>query len=478
MTTPLTYDDAAHLLRRMGFGGSPDEINTLIPKGREGAVDYLINYQNIDNSAMESVLSSSFDFSDPTDNKFFNQNEIRRWWYTRMMLTKRQFEEKMTLFWHNHFATALSKVKDIYMYIQNLTLRAHALDQFDSLLLKVAQDPAMLIWLDGITNVAGAPNENFARELQELFTMGPNDLVTGTPNYTEDDVKQIARAFTGWRFSIDKNDPLNVQFVVNPSQHDNGSKTIYGQTANFDGTDVLTVICARQATPRFLVNKLFEFFVYPLDLTKSKDLSTIDQFANVYLSNNHSITELVRSIFTSDEFFGTQARFGLIKNPAEIIVSAIRTIGGSYTPGTTTQRDSSLYTNSANMGMDIFNPPDVSGWKLNLGWVDTGAMLQRYNYVDSILTNRSNGPNDRGGSITNDQLKTLVGANAKKTVKNLLHATGPLQVDSHTIKVLSNYLQIDDNGNPTTFTGDNTSIDKKVRGLVHQVMALTEFQLN
>lgn len=478
MTTSMTYDDAAHLLRRMGFGGSSDEINALVPMGREGAVNFLTNYQAIDDSALDSVLSSSFDFSDPTDNKNFNATEIKRWWYTRMALTKRQFEEKMTLFWHNHFATALSKVPDIYMYIQNLTLRAHALDQFDNLLLNVAQDPAMLIWLDGITNVATAPNENFARELQELFTMGINDVVTGVQNYTEDDVKQIARAFTGWRFVTNRSNLFNPQFEEVAAQHDSGSKTIYGQTANFDGTDVITVICARQATPRFLVNKIFEFFVYPLDLTSQSDLATIDKFANIYLNNNHSVQQLMTAVFTSDEFFSDRARFALIKNPAEMIVGAIRLSGGQYNPGPLTHRDSSLFTHSENMGMDIFNPPDVSGWKLNLGWVNTGAALERFNYANMYVSNRFTSSSTPGPSVSSTQLQTYVASTAKKTVKNALQALGPLNISNHTVRVLRNYLLADDNGNPSTFTGDATGVDEKVRGLLHQIMCMVEFQLN
>ncbi|MGH9822614.1 MAG: DUF1800 domain-containing protein [Blastocatellia bacterium] len=478
MTTPLTYDDTAHLLRRMGFGGSATEINALVPMGREGAANFLINYQAIDDSALETVLSNSFDFSDPTNNKAFNANEIRRWWYTRMALTKRQFQEKMTLFWHDHFATALSKVQDTYMYIQNLTLRSHALDQFDNLLLEVARDPAMLIWLDGITNINTAPNENFGRELEELFTMGINDVVAGTPNYTQTDVEQIARAFTGWKFTVSRANLFSPQFIENASQHDNGSKTIYGETANFDGTDVITLICARQATPRFIINKMFAFFVYPLDLTNQADLSTIDKFAAVYMSNNHSIQELVRSLFTSDEFFSDRARFALIKNPAELIVGAIRMLGGQYNPGSLTRRDGTLYTRSQNMGLDIFNPPDVSGWKPNLGWINTGAMLERFNYADLYVTNRFTNSATPGPSVSNTQLQSYIGPTAKKTVKNVLQALGPLVTDTHTVKVLRNYLQTDDNGNPTTFTGDATGIDEKMRGLVHQIMCLPEFQLN
>src|SRR5262249_32772386 len=336
----LSVDDAAHLLRRMGFGGTSDEINNLMSMGREGAVDHLVNYGNIDDSALTGAAgdgispafnASSFDFSDPNNNTNFNDNEIKRWWMTRMVLTKRQFQEKMTLFWHNHFATALSKVARQYMYLQNLAFRNHGLDQFDNLLLSVAQAPAMLIWLDTITNIKGRANENWARELQELFTMGQNNLVTGQANYTQFDITQIARAFTGWSFrKTPGGGPFDYQFFVNASQHDDGQKTIYNQVANFSGQDVITTIAGREKTGQFLTKKLFEFFVYPLDLTNSSDVATIAKFAGVYMSNNHSIKALVTAIFTSDEFFSDRARFGLVKNPVEFIVSAIRMPGGLY----------------------------------------------------------------------------------------------------------------------------------------------------
>src|SRR5215831_2696888 len=216
----ITYDQAAHLLRRMGFGGSPDTIPALAGLDRQAAVDSMIAYGSADNSALENLLKSSFDFSAPNNPNSFNRGEIERWWFTRMALTRRPFEEKLTLFWHNHFATAVSKVPELFMFVQNQMLRANGLARFDDLLLKVARDPAMLIWLDGISNVKSRPNENFARELQELFTMGITDVVTGEPNYTEDDVKQIARAFTGWKFGQpDPSKPFNFITIVNPGEH-------------------------------------------------------------------------------------------------------------------------------------------------------------------------------------------------------------------------------------------------------------------
>ncbi len=263
----LSYDEGAHLLRRAGFGGAPEEIDDLSARGREGAVDFLINFNQIDNSAMESLLATSFNLTGDG----INNGEIRRWWFTRMVNTKRQFEEKMTLFWHNHFATSSSKVQDFFMLNQNVLLRQGVLDRFDSLLLKVSQDAAMLIWLDNITNVLGKPNENFGRELQELFTMGIKDVVTDEQNYTEQDVKEVARAFTGWNYR--RQSPF--AFQLNASQHDNGSKSIYtgtpwAQTGNLSGEDVITIISARPATARYLTWKLFNFFVYPVT-TSSAD---------------------------------------------------------------------------------------------------------------------------------------------------------------------------------------------------------------
>jgi uncharacterized protein (DUF1800 family) len=469
----LSFEQAAHLLRRMGFGGTPEEYDDLSSRGREGAVDYLINYGQIDNSAMDALLASSFDFSNPEDNNKLNNTEIRRWWFTRMFNTRRQFEEKMTLFWHNHFATSSSKVQDNFMYTQNTILRQFSLDRFDNLLLKVSQDAAMLIWLDNITNVLGKPNENFGRELQELFTMGINDVVTGQANYTEQDVKEVARAFTGWNYQ--RRTPFTFQLVAN--QHDNGSKTIYGQTANFSGEDVITIIAARPATARYLTWKLFNFFVYPVT-TSSADKSTIDRFAQVYLNNNHSIKELVRAIFTSDEFFSDRALFSLVKQPAELVVGPVRMLGGVFNPGTASSRGSSTVpqNSSRNMGQDLFGPPDVSGWDYNLGWVNTASMLERFNYANTFLTNRNT--TAAGLSVTTAQLKTHTKSKSKKTVKRFLSTLGPLDVGGDTRKTLQSYLEAGDNGQPVGFTDDDATIDKKVRGLVHQIICLPEFQLN
>ncbi|HKV40231.1 MAG TPA: DUF1800 domain-containing protein, partial [Blastocatellia bacterium] len=381
--TAMTVDDAAHLLRRMGLGSSPIEINKLPRKTRALAVDSLLNFGVIDNSALENRLAKNFN-----PKRFTPNDDLQMWWIVRMVLTARPFEEKMTFFWHNHFATSLTKVPYPLMYIQNLTLRASCLDRFDSLLLKVSQDPAMLVWLDGVTSSAGAPNENYGRELQELFTMGTHDIVTGEPNYTEQDVKEIARAFTGWRFTMKDGKHPRTIFSIDPGEHDNGVKTIYGQQANFTGEDVVTIISAKRATARFLVNKLFKFFVYPLDATNTTDQATIEKFADVYFSTDHSIKELLRAIFTSDEFFSQRARFALVKSPAEFVAGTIRMLATSYNPGNLDNGDFELNDEFRRIGLDLLNPFDVSGWKLNLGWLNTSTVLERYNFANALMSNR------------------------------------------------------------------------------------------
>jgi uncharacterized protein (DUF1800 family) len=468
----MTFEDGAHLMRRMGFGATPDEINQLPLKSRDKAVDSLLSFDQIDNSAMESRLAKGFN-----PKNFTPQDDLQLWWILRMVLTARPFEEKMTLFWHNHFATAVTKVDYPLMYLQNQMLRASSQDRFDSLLLKVSQDAAMLVWLDGVTSDRDHPNENYARELQELFTMGTHDIVTGTANYTEDDVKEIARAFTGWRYTLKDGKKPRTVFFVDDTQHDNGSKTIYGQQANFSGEDVISVICGRRAMARFLVNKLFQFFVYPLagDATEN---ATIERFADVYFSNDHSIKELLRAIFTSDEFFSQRARFALVKSPAELIAGTIRTLATSFNPGNLDNGDFDLVDQFRRMGLDVLNPFDVSGWKLNLGWLNTSTSLERMNFANALLSNRDFSKGSIGASVSSDFLKSHVDPNPETTVRNFLQLLGPLQVGSDAVSVLADYLQTDDDGTRIPFVVNSDTIDKQVRGLVYLTLCLPEYQMN
>ena len=482
----LTEQDARHIYARMGFGGTPAEIDDLVNRSsREAAVDYMIEYGQINNQSLDDVLQRSFDFSLPLSDQRFNINQVRRWWTTRMVYSKRQFEEKMTLFWHNHFATANFKVNSAtQMFIQNEFMRKNALGKFDDLVLGIAKDPAMMVWLDTNQNTRNAPNENYGRELQELFTMGIFDVVSGERNYTEDDVKQVARTFTGWQFFLpDRNNPFNYQFRINQNLHDSGQKTIYQGTesqtiGNLGGEDVITVICDRVATPRFLAKKFLDFFVFPVDLNSKSDRKLIKRLAKAYIKNGHSIKGLARAVFTSEEFFSDRARNALVKQPIEFVIGPIRQLGASYNPGGPVNGlDATLYQRSAALTQNLLDPPDVSGWDLFLAFINTAVMLQRYNVANAFVTSRSAAANAPGAFITLDQLKAFVRPTPEQTAKAFLSSLN-VDWDEATLASLSRYLTTDDNGNPVAWTTTDANVDKKCRGLLHLIMSLPEFQLN
>ncbi|HEU4387947.1 MAG TPA: DUF1800 domain-containing protein [Blastocatellia bacterium] len=484
---PIEERVARHIYARMAFGGTPAEIDDLVNRSAstEAAVDYMIEYGQINNQSLDDVLQRSFNFSLPLSDQRFSINQIRRWWVTRMVYSKRQFEEKMTLFWHNHFATANTKVNSAaQMFIQNELLRKNALARFDDLAMGISKDPAMMVWLDTNQNTRAGNNENYGRELMELFTMGIFDPVSEERNYVEDDVKQVARTFTGWQFFLpDRNNPLNYQFRINANLHDSGQKTIFAgtdaaTTGNLGGEDVVTIICNRVATPRFLAKKLLDFFVFPVDLNSKADRKLIKRLAKAYVKNNHSIKALVRAVFTSDEFFSDRAMNALVKQPIEFVVGPIRMLGASYNPGGPVDRaDATLYQRSAQLTQNLLDPPDVSGWDLQLAWINTAVLLQRYNVANTFATSRPAAADAPGAFITLDQLKQYVRPTPEQTAKAFL-STLKVDWDEATLASLVRYLTTDDNGNPTAWTTTDANVDKKCRGLVHLIMSLPEFQLN
>ena len=479
----ITEKEAAHLLRRLGFNGAPNDIAALLGTKRDKAIDRLVNFGKIDNSLLEGRLRQDFPFytaksEAPLNDTNFNETEIRQWWLERMLLTARPLEEKLTLFWHNFFATSLDKVPVVHMFAQNQTLRQFATARFDDLLLQVAQGPAMLIYLDGVVSTDKEPNENFGRELQELFSMSPFDVVTGEANYTEQDVKEIARAFTGWRFrkSADPS-PFAYEWFLDTAQADSRSKTIYGQTANFSGQDVITVIASRRATARFLVKRLFEFFVYPLDLNSAADRATIEKFADLYFANDHSIRELVRAIFKSPEFFSERAFFGLIKNPVEFVVGTMRMLGATFQFGSPEARNLDLERTLRSMGMDLLKPPNVFGWRLNLGFVTNDAMLERYNFADLVIGGSARTSSTQPGLVAPNFFNS-VKASVKKTLTASLVPFGSLEFAPEVIDRLQTYLLADPNGNPAPWTTNRILGLFKVINFTRLVICLPEFQLN
>ena len=400
-----SYDRAAHLLERAGFGGTPEDIERLAAMTPEQAVRHLVHYESIDNSHLPpfdesgvhdpglvpfppsrpattqlakengeaigvKVKASGNRRLQPVVNKFFywlraSMLETRRvsyWWANRMLNTNRPLEEKMALFWHGHFATSEAKVRDYRkMLLQNETFRRHATGNFRDLVVAVAQDPAMLYFLDAGVNVKGAPNENFAREIMELFTMGVG-------NYTEKDIREAARAFTGWNSD-------DLTFVVNTSQHDDGTKSFLGNQGGFDGVKVIDLIMAQAVTAEFMTAKLYGYLV-------RQELSTAlnGKLAAILRDNNYDMKPLLRTVFLSRDFFSPASMGTHIKSPTELVVSTYKKLGVDDVPGIP---DFNLVV--AALGQDLFWPPTVAGWAHGRSWITPGLLLERGNFARAVL---------------------------------------------------------------------------------------------
>jgi hypothetical protein len=402
-----TYDRAAHLIERAGFGAPPDEIRRLAKMTPQQAVDELVDYQSIDNSAakpfeesgiwdagMDPFPPSRADAVrigrergaalgvqvlpegsprrlQPVVDKFFyglraNTIETQRlgvWWANRMLITRRPLEEKLTLFWHGHFATGDTKVRDYRMMLrQNDMLRARASGDLRALLVGILEDPAMLVYLDNGENVKKHPNENFGRELLELFTMGVG-------NYTERDVREAARAFTGWT-----NDVLVFKFDAD--QHDFGEKTFIGRTGPFNGRDIIDAILAQPVTAEFVAAKLYRFFVRedPSPAIKA-------ELGRGFRATGYQIKPLLKRIFLSKDFYSPSSVATQIKSPVTLVVSTYRKLGLRDLP---TIPDFGRLT--VTLGQSLFDPPNVAGWAGGRTWITPATLLQRGNLFREVLS--------------------------------------------------------------------------------------------
>jgi uncharacterized protein (DUF1800 family) len=399
------YGRARHLLDRAGFGGTPDDIARLASMTPEAAVRSLVDYQSIDNGHLKpfehsgvydptlnpfpptrpaattlaaktgeamgvTVKPSGTRKLQPVADRFFywlraSMLETRRvanWWADRMVATNRPLEEKMALFWHGHFASNEDKVRDYRKMLGQVTLfQRHATGNFRELLIAVAQDPAMLVFLDAGLNVKGAPNENFAREVMELFTMGVG-------NYTEQDIREGARAFTGWR-------DADLTFHIDPAKHDDGEKTFLGRAGRLDGVQTLDIILQQKVTADFIAGKLYRFLA-------REDLSPAfqAQLGALLRDNNYEIAPFLRTVFLSRDFYSTPSVGTHIKGPVELIVSTYRRIGLRELPGVP-----DFNSASGELGQQLLNPPTVAGWAQGRAWITPGTLLARGNFARGVV---------------------------------------------------------------------------------------------
>ena len=360
---PMPVEDATHLLKRVGFGGTAAEITATATKDRATAVDDLLN-------ATGPAEQAPAELNDPNKGDFEQLQAVSNQWLDRMATTSAPLEEKMTLFWHGHFTTGSEKVgKTKALYDQLAFYRANARGDFKVLTQGMAIQVAMLKFLDGDFNRVGHPNQNFARELMELFTLGIG-------NYTEQDVIEGARAWTGYNLTDDE-----TAFLFRVGNHDAKAKTIFGITKNWDGPMMIDEILtgSKQAVmARYMARKLWEFFAHP-----GPPAGVVDALAQVFIDNGLQLKPLLRALFLRNEFYAPAAKQGLVRTPIEYAISLLRSM--NLVAG-----DLELMYHLTNQGQEPFNPPNVSGWKSNGYWISTSTAAARAAFIWHLLDRANN----------------------------------------------------------------------------------------
>jgi uncharacterized protein (DUF1800 family) len=412
----------SHLMRRAGFGASRAELEALAAQGYEATVEALLHPEN-QPEVDEDVMFRYFPHLEAPAAPVQGQTN----WVYRLITTQRPLEEKMVLFWHQLFATGNSKVDNPPELVQQIDMfRRHGLGSYRDLLVELAKNPAMIYWLDNNGNHRGAINENWGRELMELFSMGVG-------NYSEDDIKEASRAFTGWTIAPKlPRQPLgrfHWGFQYKPEDHDDGEKTFLGHTGRFNGEDIIDIIVQRPATARFLSRHLYNFFVADepqvpsWNITQPRDPEAIRTLERAYFDSHYDMRAILRVLFLSDFF--KAARFTRVKSPAELVISTVRLAGNFAAPRPGFQ---DLAAECAYQGQELLNPPSVESWHTGAEWIDGGALVRRVNFAAKFL-----------GDTTLPGIRAITGAlKARGTlspeafVDACLDLLGPLEVGEQT----------------------------------------------
>ena len=455
----------AHLMRRAGFGATSAELDHLVEIDYDDLVDSLI---------------------DPPDTSWIGEHLVRRfhheqsgmmsaygpgeYWLYRMVTTKAPLIEKMTLFWHAIFATGYPKVIHGKVLSNQIEMfRRNCMSSLDDLLVQLSKDPAMIIWLDNQENHNGSINENYGRELLELFSMGVG-------NYSEDDIKEAARAFTGW--SIGNTDYMVLRserdsdwpygriawhFEFKEDDHDYGEKEFLGQRGNFDGDEIVEIICKQEATPRFIARHLYNFFVQdevPVPSwndTPPRNPEAIKTLVKAYFDNGHSVKEMVRTLLKSDFFKSEEIRYKRVKSPAELVAGVLRLSGHLDRP----RRDIlEHFLKMDYMGQMLQNPPSVEGWHEGDEWIETGALLERVNFAAEQLGN-SNMPGV--ARMIEDVLSENV--EIDELPQNCLRQLGEVEVTEKVMGILKESTSAEDDVN-----------DSNTRSVIRLIAASPDFQ--
>ena len=380
----------AHLLRRAGFGATRQELEAYAANGYEETVGELL-HPELAAGPQDEDIEQRYHVS---QTNFYPVTSCQMYWLRRMINTRRPLEEKIALFWHSVFATGSAKIFQARSVLQQIELfRRFGLGRFDTLLGQISRDPSMIFWLDNKDNHRAAVNENYGRELLELFSMGVG-------NYTEDDVRQGSRAFTGWtigdagyhsakaeRCSAWPYGDLAPHFERQGDDHDGGEKRFLGESGDFDGEDVIDIICRQPATARFIARHLYTFFVSdePQVATWNeippRDPAAIETIVDAYFSSDYDIGSVLRVVFNSDFF--KDAVYAKVKSPTELVVGTARLAGGYEFPRSD---DINLATETAFMGQSLLDPLSVEGWHTGEEWINTAFLMNRVNFTASLLS--------------------------------------------------------------------------------------------
>jgi len=443
----------AHLMRRAAFGAPAWRLEQLAEKRYEELVEDLLDVQSKPRPEEDLLERFHAEYADEESYKWTGA----RWFY-RMINSERLLEEKVALFWHNRFATAASKSN------VNLMLRAHlemlrdfGMGNFRTLLQRLSRDPAMIWWLDQQTNHAGAINENYGRELLELFSMGRG-------NYTEEDVQAAANAFTGW--TLDQSIPRypngwwDFSFIFREEDHDHGQKTFLGRTGDLDGDDIVDEIVKQDATAEFVANSLHRFFV-----SDEPDQPAIERIAQSYFDSDYELIPMLRELFNSDEF--KDSAFERVRWPAEHVVNVVNIAGVLTDPYESGLKN--LVSASAMMGQELLNPPTVEGWHTGREWIDSSFLIERVNYAAEMLGNPySPGMQKIIGRISSDR-STITPSDL---IDDCLYELGCVELEPRTKEIVLNEIGAD----------QSISVDDDIGQRVGQVMELIvasrEFQLS
>jgi uncharacterized protein (DUF1800 family) len=397
---------AGHLLRRAGFGGTAAEIDRFATMTTTAMTQSVLDYQQTSNATLDAQLPTL----DLTAANGPNAGAVQGWWLQRMVQTARPLEEKMTLFWHGLLTSGLDKAGPAQLYVQNGLFRKMALANFDDLLKAVSKDPAMMVYLDTENNRKGKPNENYARELMELFT-------TGIGHYTEDDVRESARSFTGWTLQGSKQLRYTMQSTFNARYFDSAPKTFMGKTGNFTGDDIVEMLVPLRATAERLSGRLFTFFAYP-----NPEPEIVRHLADTFQQSHYNVGVVVREIFSMDAFYSAKAYRALVKSPAELTAQTLRATGA----------DARGFLAAANamapMGQLLFYPPNVAGWPGGTSWINSSTLLNRINFANAAARRAA----ASSPAPTVDELTAnLVDGNATSNTRDGLHAFATAHPDDH-----------------------------------------------